>query len=503
MSFATPKLNALVVDTGALVRGENLSQLADNFYTLNDVIAEVRDKKTRALLERLPFTLQIREPSEEAVKTIVRFAKETGDLAVLSKPDIRVLALTYMLHVELHGGDQGLRQHPLKWGSDSKDDSQTDSSKTSPKIPDKVCAKPAINASTKITEDTPIAQSKRNSANPWKTDKHSNTTVTSGEGQIGDDKSEPAGEQESEQDWPSLPTASAAKVIGTPEEAKLRHEEILKRQREHEARMQEKEIEEQLKIKNLEIDYKKKETVSEEPKQLTSKIIGASDVYVDSAAVMDDGLGWINESNLNDALAFNSFDGRIDKNLKTEKEEEAPKVGCVTTDYAMQNVMLQMKLHVVSLEGRKVNSVRRFVLKCDACFKITKELNRLFCPACGNATLARLSYSIDANGVHRYHYKKNRRINTRGSKYSIPHEKSNGKNKAKGKKLLLREDQLLSGWWGQQARKKTSSDSMFGEHVTESFGLSMTQKGEGIQIGYGRQNRNSRKGRERRGKKKK
>jgi len=155
------------------------------------------------------------------------------------------------------------------------------------------------------------------------------------------------------------------------------------------------------------------------------------------------------------------------------------------------------------LEGRKVTSVRRFVLKCDACFQITQELDRMFCPACGNATLARLSYSIDANGVYRYHYKKNRRINTRGSKYSIPREKNNGNTKNKGKTLLLREDQLLGGWWGQQTKKKSNSNSMFGEYVTDSFGLSLSSRGSGIRVGYGRNNKNAKKGRERRGKKKK
>jgi hypothetical protein len=72
--------------------------------------------------------------------------------------------------------------------------------------------------------------------------------------------------------------------------------------------------------------------------------------------------------------------------------------------------------------------------------------------------------------------------------------------------LLLVEDQLLTGWWGQEFRKTTSKSSMFGEHVTESLGLNMTTKGSSgsqIRVGYGRQNPNAAKGRERRGKKKK
>ena len=68
--------------------------------------------------------------------------------------------------------------------------------------------------------------------------------------------------------------------------------------------------------------------------------------------------------------------------------------------------------------------------------------------------------------------------------------------------LLLREDQMLSGQWAQKTRQKNSATSMFGEHVTESFGLSLTQS-KGVKVGYGRRNKNAMKGRERRGKKKK
>ncbi len=39
-----------------------------NFWTVPEVVAEIRDKKARHHLESLPFELKLREPSDEAMK---------------------------------------------------------------------------------------------------------------------------------------------------------------------------------------------------------------------------------------------------------------------------------------------------------------------------------------------------------------------------------------------------------------------------------------------------
>ena len=44
----------------------------------------------------------------------------------------------------------------------------------------------------------------------------------------------------------------------------------------------------------------------------------------------------------------------------------------------------------------------------------------LFCPICGGNTLARLSVKVGADGVVEYGYNPNRKINLRGTIYSIP-----------------------------------------------------------------------------------
>ena len=71
------------------------------------MVAELRDARARDYLHTLHTTgqidLEVREPGAEALKMVMEFAKQTGDYAVLSKPDLHVLALTYALEVEAHG----------------------------------------------------------------------------------------------------------------------------------------------------------------------------------------------------------------------------------------------------------------------------------------------------------------------------------------------------------------------------------------------------------------
>ena len=82
----------------------------------------------------------------------------------------------------------------------------------------------------------------------------------------------------------------------------------------------------------------------------------------------DDGEGeWITPSNvaLHKSRALNllpSEDG------KKGKPEHIP-VGCMTADFAMQNVLLQMGLGLVSVEGKRIERVKSWVLRCHACFK--------------------------------------------------------------------------------------------------------------------------------------
>jgi RNA-binding protein NOB1 len=60
--------------------------------------------------------------------------------------------------------------------------------------------------------------------------------------------------------------------------------------------------------------------------------------------------------------------------VKGKKKESIP-VGCMTADFAMQNVLLQMDLSLVGMEGKRIQKVKTWVLRCHACFKCVRHLS--------------------------------------------------------------------------------------------------------------------------------
>ena len=177
----------------------------------------------------------------------------------------------------------------------------------------------------------------------------------------------------------------------------------------------------------------------------------------------------------------------------------------MTTDFAMQNVLLQVGLKLLSVEGFEVRRVKQYVLRCNACFTTVADTNKLFCGRCGSSFLSRVPCGVDQRtGEQRVFLKPGYQHKTQGTKYSLPKA---GSIKAKGGRfegdMLLREDQLMMGIWSQKTRAKAQEQSsMFGADVTEKTGLSV-KKGANITVGSGRRNPNAMKnGRERRGAKK-
>lgn len=97
----------------------------------------------------------------------------------------------------------------------------------------------------------------------------------------------------------------------------------------------------------------------------------------------DDGGGWITPSNI----------GQVKMDSADWTAAADVTVGCVTTDFAMQvrrvarssseaslpvlmgrsavfqNVLIQIGLHVLSLNGMLIKQARNYTLRCHACFK--------------------------------------------------------------------------------------------------------------------------------------
>jgi RNA-binding protein NOB1 len=99
-------------------------------------------------------------------------------------------------------------------------------------------------------------------------------------------------------------------------------------------------------------------------------------------------------------------------------------VAIITQDFAMQNVLLQMGLRLLTRAGQAVTRLRRWALRCPACYGVTKEAGRLFCPKCGNLGLERVEVRVGRGGAEVYGVSKRHVL--RGTKYSLPKPRVGG-----------------------------------------------------------------------------
>jgi len=97
-TFSARRVRHLVVDSGAIIKEVPLHDLADNLWTIPDVIQEIKDRRARHVLESLPKRLQLREPSAEAINFIINFSRRTGDFRSISDADIKVRYPQHMQH---------------------------------------------------------------------------------------------------------------------------------------------------------------------------------------------------------------------------------------------------------------------------------------------------------------------------------------------------------------------------------------------------------------------
>ncbi|OZJ01999.1 hypothetical protein BZG36_04727 [Bifiguratus adelaidae] len=172
---------------------------------------------------------------------------------------------------------------------------------------------------------------------------------------------------------------------------------------------------------------------------------------------------WITPKNVakHKSAAYGHVEGKADG-----KKGVVMKVACMTTDFAMQNVLLQMRLNLLSVDGLRIRKAKSWVLRCHACYKVTTDMEKKFCPSCGNATLMRTSCSTDEYGNVTYYLKKNFQYNLRGTKYSIP-ESAGGRNATN---MVLREDQR-EYQKALRRQRKQKENNLFDPDYTPSFGV--------------------------------
>ncbi|GAV57932.1 NOB1_Zn_bind domain-containing protein [Cephalotus follicularis] len=192
-----------------------------------------------------------------------------------------------------------------------------------------------------------------------------------------------------------------------------------------------------------------------------------------------------------DASCFDDDSSEQSWKLRSFSESS---VACVTGDFAMQNVLLQMGLRLVAPGGIQIRELHRWILKCHACYTMTAEIGRIFCPKCGNGgTLRKVAVTVGENGV--VLQSRRPRITLRGTKFSLPLPL--GGREAITKNLILREDQLPQKFLHPKTKKKANkqgddfftSDIIFTHHTSKKVPL-QPSIGKALAVFSGKRNPN-------------
>ncbi len=162
-----------------------------------------------------------------------------------------------------------------------------------------------------------------------------------------------------------------------------------------------------------------------------------------------DSEGWITPSNIAKHQAQDES-----SSTSTKLEVRTLQVGTMTGDFAMQNVLLQMNLNLLSPKTcKRIAHLKQTILRCHGCFATTKQMDKQFCPRCGKPTLTRVSCTTNDKGEVKLHLKANMQWNNRGNVFAIPKATSGTSNqkwksprqgggqKGWGNGLILAEDQ--------------------------------------------------------------
>lgn len=185
----------------------------------------------------------------------------------------------------------------------------------------------------------------------------------------------------------------------------------------------------------------------------------------------DDNEGWITPDNVTEyTAAYNVLVGTV-------KPDDSVHVACITTDFVMQNVILQMKMNLLSIAGMVIKSTQKWILHCYGCHKLCKEIEKKFCPHCGHPTFEKVSYTIDEDGNPTYNIPTGKR-SLRGTKYPLPLPKGGRNNN----EIILYEQQLP-----KKPKKRRDVDLM---DPNRQFLQDRSWQSKSTVVGFGKKNPN-------------
>ncbi|KAK9270521.1 hypothetical protein L1049_026102 [Liquidambar formosana] len=518
-SESTKGIAVAVVDANAIIQGgEKLTHSADKFVSVYEVIDEVRDPVSRHTLDFLPFTVDTMEPSPEALRKVVNFARATGDLQTLSDVDLKLIALTYTLEAQIHGTKHlrecpppvhvvNVKRLPEKdlpgWGSnvpnleewEALDEAEDGSNPSSRILPLK-----DLNLNIIPTDDHLSSKDERDKIEGKKMVADG---IDASMGQYDDNASdwlpavsrsthrrflrrkarretyEASSEKEGHQDVEKNVDSSINQDNRCSDQLlNERYEEthvvsgISKESEIIERKNDDEDLSSILKQMRLEEDSLKAIQEEKELGNFCSRLEFDGSTVVEATSENNANTaaeGYeveIDAENLSQLENLSQTSESVNTSYMDDNSSEQSwmlrslfesSVACVTSDFAMQNVLLQMGLRLLAPGGMQIRQLHRWILKCHACYTVTAEIGRIFCPKCGNGgTLRKVAVTVGENGI----------VPSRPSAtYYLAWHKS-GRD-AITKNPILREDQLPQKFLYPKTKKvnKQGEDIFTSDHI--------------------------------------
>lgn len=161
---------------------------------------------------------------------------------------------------------------------------------------------------------------------------------------------------------------------------------------------------------------------------------GSSYAGSDEDEDSDDEKGWITPGNIKNIYQKLGGDRVADSRVDTWAGDRVS-VACMTSDFSIQNCLLQMGLLVVSpVDGLMIKEAKKIALRCHACYKVFHDPSKIknnFCPHCGNLdTLKRVQYIIEKDGSKRVIVNFKRPIRVKGTNRQLPRPRGGKKTNA-------------------------------------------------------------------------
>jgi RNA-binding protein NOB1 len=373
--LASAEDRKVVIDAGAAIKLQRLERMGGHLFTTGGVLREIRDEKARALLRTLPQEIQVKEPLPQDIIFTKHFAKLTGDLGFLSSNDLDLIALTVRLHRE--DGGAPLRERPAVLAQGAADEAMSNfwaPPKASPST-----GSSAVPAS----ESTPIASS--DAAAPAAATEE----ATPESGQKKDSccahDSEPSVPAADEEGW----TAGTARIRKPMAQAKG----------------------------SLDGDGDAAAAAA----AVAAALAAEDDEDEDDAPKADDEeseRGDEDEEDGDSAGEWVTSDNIRSFNVGCRLANNV-RVSCATSDYSVQNVLLQMGIPPLTFEGYAVRTVKLWGLVCRACFHFSRDTEKVFCPKCGNDTVVRVPIVVGEDGQPTVQ-NSGRKLRTKGMIFSMP-----------------------------------------------------------------------------------